>query len=76
MDTSLAGLDQGELITIPSLPDDSDWERMESARKALSPNPFIDCTRLLAMDWIGIQGCRVDRMLRRRDREIPLILQE
>jgi hypothetical protein len=43
-------LDQGELITIPSLPDDSDWERMESARKALSPNPFLDSTRLPAMD--------------------------
>jgi hypothetical protein len=49
---------------------------MESAGKPLSPNPFIDYTRLLAMDWIGIQGCRVDRMLRGRDREIPLILQE
>jgi hypothetical protein len=65
---SFAGLDQGELITIPSLPDDSDWERMEMARKALSPNPFLDSTQLLAMDWIGIQGCRVDRMLCGRDR--------
>ena len=74
MDKSLAGLDQGELITIPSLPD-SDWERMEMARNALSPNPFLDSTRL-AMDWMWIQGCGVDRMLRRRDREIPLILQE
>jgi hypothetical protein len=38
VNASLAGLDQGELITIPSLPDYSDWERMESAGKALSPN--------------------------------------
>ena len=76
MDTSLASLDQGELITIPSLPDYSDWERMELARKVLSPDPFFDGARLLAMEWIGIQDCRVGRMLRGRDREIPLILQE
>jgi hypothetical protein len=38
VDASLAGLDQGELITIPSLPDLADWERFETARKALGPN--------------------------------------
>jgi short-subunit dehydrogenase len=38
VDASLAGLDQGELITIPSLPDLADWERFEAARKALGPN--------------------------------------
>jgi hypothetical protein len=38
VDASLAGLDQGELITIPSQPDLADWERFESARKALGPN--------------------------------------
>ena len=65
-DRSLAGLDQGDLITIPSLSDDSDWERMEMARKAPSANPFLDSIRLLATDWIGIRGCRVDRMLRGR----------
>src|SRR6201987_1359406 len=37
-DASLAGLDQHELITIPSLPDITDWERYEVARKALGPN--------------------------------------
>jgi len=35
---SLAGLDQGELITIPSLPEIADWEKFEAARKALGPN--------------------------------------
>lgn len=35
---ALAGLDQGELVTIPSLPDPADWERYDSARKALEPN--------------------------------------
>jgi short-subunit dehydrogenase len=35
---SLAGLEQGEVITIPSLPDLGDWEKLEAARKALAPN--------------------------------------
>ena len=38
VDASLAGLDQGELITIPALPDLGDWEKFEAARKALGPN--------------------------------------
>jgi short-subunit dehydrogenase len=38
VDASLAGLDQGELITIPALPDIADWEKFEEARKALGPN--------------------------------------
>jgi hypothetical protein len=37
VDASLARLDQGELITIPSLPDMADWKEFE-ARKALGPN--------------------------------------
>jgi hypothetical protein len=38
VDASLAGLDQHELITIPSLPDAADWATFEAARKALGPN--------------------------------------
>jgi short-subunit dehydrogenase len=38
VDASLAGLDQHELITIPSLPDIADWEKFDAARKALGPN--------------------------------------
>jgi len=38
VDASLAGLDQGELITIPALPDIADWEKFDEARKALAPN--------------------------------------
>jgi len=38
VDASLAGLDQGELITIPALPNIVDWEKFEEARKALGPN--------------------------------------
>jgi len=33
VDAALAGLDQGELVTIPSLPDASDWHAYESARQ-------------------------------------------
>src|SRR6202035_2864795 len=29
VDAALAGLDQGELVTIPSLPDMADWSRFE-----------------------------------------------
>ncbi len=38
VDASLAGFDQGELITIPSLPDANEWARLDAARKALQPN--------------------------------------
>jgi short-subunit dehydrogenase len=38
VDASLAGLDQNELITIPSLPDYADWKRFDDARLALGPN--------------------------------------
>ncbi|MFC0399788.1 SDR family NAD(P)-dependent oxidoreductase [Paraburkholderia rhizosphaerae] len=38
VDAALAGFDQGETITIPSLPDVADWNRFESARQALMPN--------------------------------------
>lgn len=37
VDASLAGLDLGELITIPSLPDVKEWESYDAARKALTP---------------------------------------
>jgi len=37
VDAALAGLDLGELITIPSLPDAADWEAFEAARKKLIP---------------------------------------
>jgi hypothetical protein len=38
VDAALAGLDQGELITIPSLPDAADWQAYEAARQKLRPN--------------------------------------
>jgi short-subunit dehydrogenase len=38
VDAALAGLDQGELVTLPSLPNQADWNAYESARQALFPN--------------------------------------
>ena len=38
VDAALAGFDHGELVTIPSLPDQADFERYTAARLALGPN--------------------------------------
>ena len=38
VDAALVGFDRKELVTIPSLPDIGDWERLDAARKALGPN--------------------------------------
>jgi short-subunit dehydrogenase len=39
VDAALAGFDQGELVTIPSLPDIADWEAYDAARQHLIPKP-------------------------------------
>jgi short-subunit dehydrogenase len=36
VDAALAGLDLGEVVTIPSLSDQADWDRYETARRAMS----------------------------------------
>jgi short-subunit dehydrogenase len=36
VDAALAGLDQGELVTIPGLHDGDDWTKFEAARRAIS----------------------------------------
>jgi uncharacterized protein len=36
VDAALSGLDQGELVTIPSLPDVEEWDRFEAARRDMS----------------------------------------
>lgn len=38
VDAALAGLDRGEAITIPSLPDIADWNALTAARHTLGPN--------------------------------------
>lgn len=36
VDAALAGLDQGETVTTPSLPDKAEWDRFDAARRAMS----------------------------------------
>ncbi|MBD9485083.1 SDR family oxidoreductase [Pseudomonas sp. PDM14] len=38
VDAALAGFDQGELVTIPSLPEAADWAAVVEARTKLGPN--------------------------------------
>ncbi|HEV7614185.1 MAG TPA: SDR family oxidoreductase [Steroidobacteraceae bacterium] len=38
VDAALAGFDQGEIVTVPSLPDAGDWQRLVKARSDLRPN--------------------------------------
>jgi uncharacterized protein len=38
VDAALSGLDQGEFITIPALPDIRQWQAYEAAREVLVPN--------------------------------------
>jgi len=38
VDAALSGLDQGELVTIPSLPEAADWQAYEAARQKMMPN--------------------------------------
>ena len=38
VDAALAGLDQGEQVTLPALPEAADWAAFEAARLALQPN--------------------------------------
>jgi uncharacterized protein len=37
VDAALAGLDEGEVVTIPPLQDGDDWTRFDAARLALAP---------------------------------------
>jgi uncharacterized protein len=36
VDAALVNLDQGEIVTIPSLPDKAEWDAFETARRAMS----------------------------------------
>jgi uncharacterized protein len=43
VDAALAGLDQGELVTIPSLPDLAEWHAFEAARQQMMPKLSLSC---------------------------------
>jgi short-subunit dehydrogenase len=38
VNAALAGLDQGEFVTIPALADAGQWQAYEAARQAMMPN--------------------------------------
>ena len=40
VDAALVGLDKGELVTLPSLPDGDEWTRFEAARRRMSEHFF------------------------------------
>jgi hypothetical protein len=54
--TSLAGLSQGEFVTIPALPNNADWEIFEAARQTLLPTSHATKRRTA----VGYPGARQD----------------
>jgi uncharacterized protein len=40
VDAALGGLDQGELVTLPSLQDGDEWTHFEAVRRAMSEHFF------------------------------------
>jgi len=42
VDAALAGLDLGETVTIPSLPDAADWEAYNAMRLSLAPGLSLE----------------------------------
>lgn len=56
VDAALAGLDHGETVTIPSLPDPADWEAYSAARLALGPNLSRDRAALRYRGAIAAAG--------------------
>jgi short-subunit dehydrogenase len=52
VDAALAGFDQGELVTIPSLPDVAQWNTFNDARLAMYPN----LSRTQPAARYGVQG--------------------
>jgi short-subunit dehydrogenase len=57
VDAALSGLDQGEFVTVPALPEIADWEAFEAARKALGPNLSLAAP---AARYARQQTCRAE----------------
>jgi uncharacterized protein len=59
VDAALAGLDLGEIVTIPSLANNADWERYEAARRAMSLDKLssaVPAPRYMLGEREGIKG--------------------
>lgn len=54
VDASLAGLDQGEVVTIPALPDLAEWTNWETARLAMSQH--LSSSKPAARYTVGLRN--------------------
>jgi short-subunit dehydrogenase len=54
VDAALAGLDQGEQVTIPALPSQDEWNAFDAARRAMSGR--LSSTKPAARYGVGISG--------------------
>lgn len=52
-EAAFAGLDRGELVSIPALPDTPNWDAYEAARRKLIPN--LSLSLLLARYRVALE---------------------
>jgi hypothetical protein len=60
VDAALAGLDQGELVTIPGLHNGDEWTRFEAARRSMLPQfgTSVPAPRYRNQATVGITGSK------------------
>jgi short-subunit dehydrogenase len=51
VDAALSGLDRGEIVTIPSLPDIAEWDAYEAARQKMFPNLSLSSPAARYGEW-------------------------
>jgi short-subunit dehydrogenase len=64
VDAALAGLDQGELVTIPGLHNGDEWTRLETARRAVSQQfgTSVPAPRYRNQPTVGITGSKAQAL--------------
>jgi hypothetical protein len=65
VDAALVGFDDGEIVTIPALPDIADWAPFELARQKMIPNLSLNSPALRY--GAGFHGSRDDTSLNEGD---------
>ena len=74
VDAALAGFDQGEIVTIPALPEVADWEAYEAARQNLIPKLSLSSPAVrygVAAAWTPRQDDIADPENIRRSQDNP-----
>jgi uncharacterized protein len=51
VDAALSGLDRGETVTIPSLPDIAEWDAYEAARQKMFPHLSLSSPAARYGEW-------------------------